>query len=471
MRKALVILCCISLVLPTTLNAATGTTALPDGIDLNLLLSDNDMFDPNGLSRAGLTNFLRSKGTLADARLPDIDGIVKPAPEIIWRVAQSYKINPKYLLVLIQKEQSLVEDRSPSSDQLDWAAGYGVCDSCSKNDPSIQEFKGFASQIEWAAKQHREKYLIQLLSRGLTIGGQGIGRTVNIDGVPVTPANHATAMLYSYTPHIRGNVNLWNIWKRWFSAKFPEGSVVRSLETDTTYLIRFGTKRPFASPAVLASMTNESKVLEAHDRDLANYSDGDPLKFPTYSLLREPSGKIYLLTSDSKRHIETMVAFKKFGFNEDEIVDVEKNDLDSYPEGTAITQATEFPQGVLMKAKGSSGVWYVEDGKRHALVDAVFISLYFRGRRILNVSKNELDKYEEGEKYALHDGELVKSADDPSVYVIENGLRRPILSGEVFEKVGWKWKNIVTVPDRVLSIHQLGEPFRVQTEQQLAAGD
>lgn len=461
MRKALVILCCVSMVLPTTLIAATGTTALPDGIDLNLLLSDNDMFDPAGLSLAGLTGFLHSKGALADARLPDIDGIVKPAPEIIWRVAQSYKINPKYLLVLIQKEQSLVEDPSPSGDQLDWAAGYGVCDSCSKNDPSIQEFKGFASQIEWAAKQHREKYLIQLLSRGLTIGGQGIGQTVNIDGVPVTPANHATAMLYSYTPHIRGNVNLWNIWKRWFSAKFPEGSVVRSLESDTTYLIRLGTKRPFASPAVLASMTNESKVLEARDRDLANYSDGAPIKFPTYSLLREHSGKIYLLTSDSKRHIETMDAFKKFGFNEDEIVDVEENDLDSYPEGTAITQATEFPQGVLMKAKGSPGVWYVEDGKRHALVDSIFLKLYFRGRRILTVGKKELNLYEEAEPYAIHNGELVKSPDSPTVYVVENGMRRPIPSGAVLEKVGWKWKNIITVSNRVMAIQKLGEPFNL----------
>ncbi len=470
MRKALVILCCISLVLPTTLNAATGTSSLPDGIDLNLLMSDNDMFDPAGLSRAGLTNFLRLKGTLADARLPDIDGVVKPVPDIIWRVAQSYKINPKYLLVLIQKEQSLVEDPSPSVNQLDWAAGYGVCDSCSKNDPSIQEFKGFASQIEWAAKQHREKYLIQLLSRGLTIGGQGIGQTVNIDGVPVTPANHATAMLYSYTPHIRGNVNLWNIWKRWFSAKFPEGSVVRSIENGTTYLIRYGTKRPFASPAVLASMTDENKALEAHERDLANYSDGAPLKFPTYSLLREPTGKIYLLTSDSKRHIETMAAFKKFGFNEDEIVNVEESDLATYSDGAAITKSTEFPQGVLMKAKGSPGVWYVEDGKRHALVDAILISLYFHSRRIINVSKTELAAYEEGEKYALHDGELVKSADNPAVFVIENGLRRPIPSGEVFERVGWKWKNIVTVPSRVLSIHQLGEPFQVQIEQRLAAG-
>ncbi|MCI0479914.1 hypothetical protein L0Y59_05195, partial [Candidatus Uhrbacteria bacterium] len=189
--------------------AQAQTVALDPGFDPNFILTDADIFDAEAFPYGRMVSFMRSKGALADLMTVDIDGVPKPASEIVWRVSQSYRMNPKYLLALLQKEQSLVESPAPTARQLDWATGYGVCDSCSKDDPAIQAFKGFANQLEWAAKQHREKYLMQLLTIGLTIGGQGAGKTVIIDGMSVTPVNNATAMLYSYTPHLHGNLTLW----------------------------------------------------------------------------------------------------------------------------------------------------------------------------------------------------------------------------------------------------------------------
>lgn len=438
-------------------NAASSAT--DEGFDPNAILSDSDIFDYNAFPLDRMVNFLRRKGTLADYRTPDIDGIPKTAPEIIWRVSQSYKINPKYLLALIQKEQSLVEDPNPTQKQFDWAAGYGICDSCSKDDPSVQEFKGFASQLEWAAKQHREKYLMQLLTRGITIGGQGLGKPVTIDGLTITPANRATAMLYSYTPHIHGNLTLWRIWKRWFSINYPDGTIVRAKTSGTTYQLRFGEKRPFASRAVVASLVDEAKIISVEDTDLNNYPDGKTIKFSPYSILRDPKGRIFLLTMDAKRQIANMEAFRKFGFNEDEIEDVEDSDLAGYPDGPKITVATAFPQGVLMKLASAPGVWYVEDGVRQPLLDGSLLKLYFRGRQIKTVTAKTLEGYTQGEPYRLHDGELVKSSSSPTVYVVEHALLRPIPSGDVFESVGWKWKNVVTVPPSLLAAHPAGDPF------------
>ncbi|MBI4138995.1 hypothetical protein HY479_02480 [Candidatus Uhrbacteria bacterium] len=439
--------------------ATLSVSDLPQGFDPNFILSDSDMFDPAAFPFDAMVSFLRAKGTLATRQIADIDGKQKPAPEIIWRVAQSYKVNPKYLIALLQKEQSLVENPNPSPSQFDWAAGYGVCDACSKDDPSIQEFKGFASQVEWAAKQHREKYLIQLLTRGLTIGGQGLGKTAVIDGIPVTPTNHATAMLYSYTPHLHGNINLWRIWQRWFKPSLPDGAIVRSNQTQTTYLIRFGQKRPFASRAVVSSITDEEKIINVDETSLSGYPDGTAIKFPPYALLRNGDGEIYLLTQDVKRHIIGMDVFHTLGFNEDEINDVPDEDLAGYPDGDPITLASSYPQGVLLKTATAPGVWYVEDGKRHALADAVFLRLYFRGRKIKNVSVEKLESFERAEPYLLHAGELVKAPDEPTVYVVENGALRPIPSEEIFERVGWKWKNVITVPSKVLALHTKGDAF------------
>lgn len=444
---------------PVASYAQTATPTDP-GFDPNFILTDDDIFDANGMTHDGLISFLRSKGTLADYKTLDIDGTPKTAADIIWRVSRSYVINPKYLVALIQKEQSLVEDPSPTQGQYDWAAGYAICDSCAKDDPDLQQFKGFASQLEWAAKQHREKYLIQLLMSGTTIGGQGKGKTVKIDNVDVTPVNRATAMLYSYTPHLSGNVSLWRIWKRWFSVSYPDGTVVKAQPSGKVYLLRSGERRPFSSPAVVASRVDVTKVVSVKDGDIATLPVGPTIKFPPYALLRDPSGHIFLLTGDGKRRIANMTAFHKFSFNEDEIEDVTSDDLAAYPEGTAITVDTQFPQGVLMRQTGTAGVWYIdENGTRHALLDRSLLSLYFANWRVHNVSATELSKYAIGDPYKLHDGELVKAVGLASVYVVENGMLRAIPSGEIFESVGWKWKNVMTVPQRLLDAHPTGSPF------------
>lgn len=458
---------CISLVSPL---AARAQVELDPGFNPNLILSDNDIFDANGFPKDRMVRFLESKGTLATTKQPDIDGISKPVPDIIWRVSQSYKINPKYLIALIQKEQSLVEDDSPSQKQFDWAAGYGVCDSCSKDDPAIQNFKGFAAQLEWAAKQHREKYLIQLLTRGTTIGGQGNGKAVVIDGIDVTPQNNATAMLYSYTPHIHGNLNLWRIWQRWFSVSFPDGTFVHAMPSNKTYLLRFGEKRPFASDAVVATIIDPKKAVQVNDTDISSYPDGVTIKFPDYSLLRDPNGRIYLLANGQKRNIANMEAFNKFGFNTDELEDASLVDLSAYPDGAKITVDTQFPQGVLLKTATSPGVWYVEDGVRHPLVDGILMKMYFNGRRPKIVPQEDLDALTIGDAYKLHDGELVKAGDSSVVYVVEGGALRPIPSEDVFESVGWNWKNVVTVPAKVIALHAIGEPVS-QVGSQLAVND
>ncbi len=168
--------------------------AIDDGFNPNLVLTDNDVFDVSRMNKTRLVAFLDAKGALADVRAVDIDGMEKSAPDIIWRVANTYKVNPQFLLALLQKEQSLVEDYNPSQRQLDWATGFGVCDDCAKDDPRIQDFKGFANQVEYAAKQMRERYYMRLLSLGHTgTGAYAPGKRINIDGIDVTPANVATA--------------------------------------------------------------------------------------------------------------------------------------------------------------------------------------------------------------------------------------------------------------------------------------
>lgn len=437
------------------------------GFNPNLVLDDNDIFEIGSMTLSRLQALMSAKGTLGGYRARDIDGVEKSAAEIIWRVAGSYQINPRYLLAVMQKEQSLVEDPNPTQKQFDWAMGYGVCDSCSLNDPSIQDYKGFANQVEWAAKQYREKYLMQILGSGKTISGIAPGKTVMIDGQAVTPANNATAMLYTYTPHINGNLNLWRIWQRWFSLSFPDGSVVKAADSGKIYLIRFGEKRPFASVSIAASMTDTDKIITANEHDLSGYPNGDAIQFPNYALIETPDHTRYLIVGDKKRRFASASVFQALGFISDELIDATPADLTSYEDGPDITRSTVYPVGILVK-DAKKNLWYIEDNIKHAIPNASLVKLYFNGWPAKAMTAKQLNAFTQGDDYKLHDGELIRTKDDPAVYVMENGLRRPIPSGDIFEALGWNWKNVVTLPTAVVTTYPMGNPVQLYTPAQVA---
>ena len=64
---------------------------------------------------------------------------VKTAAEIIKSVADACSINPQVIIVLLQKEQSLITDEWPWPRQLEAATGY----SCPDTAPCDPEFPGF----------------------------------------------------------------------------------------------------------------------------------------------------------------------------------------------------------------------------------------------------------------------------------------------------------------------------------------
>jgi hypothetical protein len=443
---------------------------LKNGFNPAEVLEDADIFDLGSMDLNQLRAFLSSRGTLGQIKVQDIDGVLKPPADIIWRIATSYKLNPKYLLALMQKEQSLVEDPNPSQKQFDWATGFAVCDSCSKNDPAIQDYKGFANQLEYAAKQHRERYLLQLLGKGTTISGYAPGKTTTVDGVAITPNNNATAMLYTYTPHIHGNLNLWHIWRRWFSLSFPEGTLAQAKASGKYYVIRNGEKRPFTSKAIAASMFDLSKAAIVDDSQLTAYPDGNAISFPNYSIVRTPEDKLYLIVDEKKRLIASSSLFSKLGFVEDDVVPGTVDNLAAYDDGPDISSEKQYPTGLL--AKGPDGtVWYIQDGIRHKVPHPAFLNLYFKGKKAKSLTKAQLDAYTIGDAYHLRDGELVKDDTSPAVFVAENGILRPILSGEAFEQLGWSWRNVITLPAKLIASYQQGVPVGVQSPPLLTQPD
>ncbi|NCA80124.1 MAG: hypothetical protein EOM76_08075 [Sphingobacteriia bacterium] len=59
--------------------------------------------------------------------------------------------------------------------------------------------------------------------------------------------------------------------------------------------------------------------------------------------------------------------------------------------------------------------------------------------------------------YLFGDGEIIKADNSPAVYLIENGKKRAFSSGEIFEKLGYQWKSIIIVPEKVINLYNDGE--------------
>lgn len=422
--------------------------------DPNDIISDNELTDCESMDLPAIAEFLNNQdGILKSLVTADYFGNQKLAAEIIYNAAQTYQINPKWILATLQKEQSLVTNPTPSQRNIDWAMGYAVCDSCSTDDPQVAMFRGFGTQVD------RGTWRIRYYYDHATDFNFLPGKVSTIDNQMVVPYNQSTANLYNYTPHLHGNFNFWNIWNRWFAKIFPDGTLIKQAGDNNIYLIANGKKRLFWSKLALSSRYSNAKIIEVSKNDLQRYEDGFPIKYANFSLLRSPSGTIYLIVNKEKKKIESSEVFKKIGYNEDEVIEVADEELSYYEDGRDITLASLYPQGALLQDSKTGGVFYVEDGIKYPIWSKEVLNInYNKKYKTIKVSTDELDKYVTAANgLKIRDGILVKSPSDPKVYVISNGTRRWIANESTFTQLGYNWKDIMDVSDKVLSLHPEGE--------------
>lgn len=421
------------------------------------IISDLEFFDDTAMNLEEIQNFLEQKNSfLATYKTKDAQGITRLASEIIYNAAKEYIINPKTLLVTLQKEQSLIEAASPTIYNLTWAAGYSRCDDCSVDDVRIAKYKGFGIQIDRAAWRfryyvnHPEEFNFH------------IGQAVTVDGELIVPANQATVNLYNYTPHLDGNKNFWKLWQRYFAKEYPDGTLLQQKNTPGVWLIQRRLKRPILTKSALISRFDSSKIIQVEKADLDKYDEGKPIKFPQYSILRSPGGTVYLIDGDTRRGFASSEAFRATGINPEEIIDVEWEDLDLYTEAMPITTQSQYPTGALIQDQTTGAIFYVQNGKRHPIWSREIFESRFKNYPVINMNPDSLDKYILSDPIGFRDGELITSPGYNQVFIISNGKRRPFASADVFNSLGYKWEKIIHTSDQLLNLlHPLGPPVNI----------
>lgn len=429
----------------------------------NYIISDKEMLDEDSMSLDEIQAFLDAYGTLGQKEFLDVDGEVKPTAQIIYDAAQRNGVSPRVILVMLQKEQSLIEDTEPSQSQLDWAMGYGICDGCTYATSAAQRFRGIAKQINSATLQLHEGYIADLVSNGQTVMGFGPGIVMEVDDTTFTPANNATAALYTYTPHLHGNANFARLWQRWFTFAYPDGTLLQNEDDGGVWVIEDGKRRPITSRAALMSRFNEGAIVQVSATALAVLPTGRAISLPNYSLLQTATGEtIYLLVDDVIRPISSQEAFRAIGFNTDDIVLVSEEDLAQFEEGEPITSDTVYPQGTLLQDTTTGGVYFVQNGEKAPIMSREILKARFPNNAIQPAEDGELELYDTAAPVLFPDGTLIAASGEPAVYVVSEGQRLPITNEETFLTYGWRWDQVVFTNKRSVEIHALGEAVELR---------
>jgi hypothetical protein len=129
------------------------------------------------------------------------------AAEMVVEAATTHGVNPLILIARMQTETSLVSKTSaPSQRTLDRALGCGCPDGGSCN----AAYSGLQRQLDCGARILRKWYDASVDGTGQW--RQGVSRST-LDPRRVTPANHATATFYAYTPWVLvGQGGTWLAW-------------------------------------------------------------------------------------------------------------------------------------------------------------------------------------------------------------------------------------------------------------------
>lgn len=219
---------------------ASATSAY--AFDPELVISNDNMRAANSMTESQIQAFLETQpGVLKDLVTRDYDKVItlskkydnknltpdkgekpKRASRIIWEAARAWNISPKVLLTMLQKEQSLLTARSPSSKTLARAMGAGVPGGLvfpATNPVATNRYPGFGNQI-WHSARLLDSYgetsnIVPKYYPGIV--RWDIYRTPK---VKLHMKNLATYKLYVYNPSIGGNTNFYNIYRRYFGSTF-----------------------------------------------------------------------------------------------------------------------------------------------------------------------------------------------------------------------------------------------------------
>lgn len=369
------------------------------------------------------------------------NGTVYSAAQIISIVSHYCDINPQSLIVLLQKEQSLITDTWPWPIQYRSATGYG----CPDTAPCDAEFYGYFNQVYKAAWQFKKyaqnpnNYAHRAGQNNTVYFHPGPCKTQNsagncVEWHPITYCgstnlyiqNQATAGLYNYTPYqpnqaalnnlygtgdgcsSYGNRNFWRMFNDWFGS--TNGDLVRTVNNATVYLIIDDKKHPISSMNVLSDFSILGPVRYVSDSFVNSLSTGNTLG----SMVQGPNLTLYFVNAGIKMPFTDCNGdVIDYGYTcaSGQFTPLSEGQINKLANGPRVTK--------LIKSNTNGTIYYMENGKKRSIpswndLEKIKIPI------VINVLTNPMVSQYPNGPLLVGPGNLVKTASNGTVYVVRD---------------------------------------------------
>lgn len=380
--------------------APVANAADASRFDPGLIISDSVFYDFGTMTAAEIQRFLESKVPVCKANdggptcLRDYvmdtpekigeDGkcVSMPAKtnqkasQIIYDVARACGINPRVLIVLLQKEQGLIQATNPTAYMYRAATGFG----CPDSDPAIcgkvhsglfnQLYKG-AGQLQWYGDP-RGSYTYHK-----------VGRTSNIlyspnascGKKPVMIKSIATTALYYYTPYTPndaamknlygtgdscsayGNRNFWRFYTDWFGSTIGGGFLLKGPGAEV-YLIVDNNKYLVADPALVTAL----KPLGPLGTISQDYLDTFKTSGTMSRIVKSVTNQYYFVDAGTKFAFSSCQQATNFGLDCNLAVQLTGSQLAALATGPAMTE--------LVTGDDGTGQFLISQGTKRQILDS-----------------------------------------------------------------------------------------------------
>jgi len=431
-------------------HAPSASAADASRFDPGLIISDSVFYDFGTMKVADIQRFLESKVPVCKAKAgdptclrnyvddeldkPGEDGKCLPmaakpaqtAAQIIYDIAHACGINPKVLLVVLQKEQGLIQSVNPTPYMYKAAMGFG----CPDSDPAIcgKVHSGLFNQLYKAAGQ------LQWYGdpRG-SFTYMKVGRTSNIryspnascGTKPVLIKSIATTALYYYTPYTPnaaalknlygagdscsayGNRNFWRFYTDWFGSTLGGGFLLKSASSGT-YLIVDNNKYLVTDPDLLVALAPLGPLGTISQDYLNTFADSGVLT----RVVKSVTGQYYFVDGGKKYTFSSCDLVAQFGLDCAAAVQLTASQLAAFANGGSMT--------TYVPGDGTS-TYQIKDGVKHEILDQASVQAAGLALPALNnVTINAFKKLPWGTPIAKNNS-LITNRTNGAKALISNG--------------------------------------------------
>ncbi len=236
-----------------------------------------------------------------------------------------------------------------------------------------------------------------------------------------------------------------------------EGSLIREVITGDIYLISGNTKRKVSNFVFEQRHFDFVDVLSEAGGILSTFTAGPPLLPLEGTLIKSPNDpQVYVIDSELKRPL-TYLVFISRGYNFANVKIIDQLEVNSYPRGEWYWP----PDGTMVLISGNPTVYVMDQKVVRPVTLFVFQQRQLSFSKVIKVTVDEFSHIPKpADLYWLPplNGTLIKSAESPAIYIMENGFKR-LLSYEAFTGRNYKFTNVKVLPQVEMNVIAEGLPL------------